>query len=167
MMGCTCRADSLRSHFPTLLTGYDLHFAGLISHAPHHMVLMTVRLAAHALTLTIHKEFHFVCLIIITPHVYLLTRQPVPVGKKMKHPLLVIPLTLIHIVNIFGEARQIDDAEITTAGWESVRCGLADIVEACPDKLSAHIRRMLHHLPCLLMGTAPGCTHVVISTAHE
>src|SRR5574344_2634251 len=133
MMGCTCRADSLRSHFPTLLAGYDLHFAGLISHAPHHMVLMTVCLVAHALTLTIHKEFHFICLIIIAPHVYLLTGQPVPVREEMKHPLPVIPLTLIHIVHILGETRQIDDAEITAAGWESVRSGFADIVETRPD----------------------------------
>ena len=75
-------------------------------------------------------------------------------GEQVQHGFLR-PLALIHIVGILGEARQVDDAEVARACRESVGRRLADIVEACPDILSADERVVLHHVPGLLMGTRP------------
>ena len=73
------------------------------------------------------------------------------------------PLTLIHVITVLWEAREVDDAKVTAACRETVRRRLSDIIPACPDKLSGAIGRMLHYIPRLLMRGAPWHTTVVIS----
>ena len=91
-------------------------------------------------------------MVIITPHIDLLTLQPVPVREEVQDGL-VGPLTLIHIIYILRLTCQIDDTEVTAACREGIGSRLTNIVETCPDKLTAHIGGMLHHIPGLFMGT--------------
>ena len=65
--GGTCRADRLSAHLPAVLTGYGGDLAGLERHAPHHMILMAVGLAAYALALAVDVEFHLVGVVVVAP----------------------------------------------------------------------------------------------------
>ena len=58
---------------------------------PMHLLL------PDSLALAINEQLYFICLVVIAPHIYLLTRKPVPVRKEMKNRLLR-PFTLIHIM---------------------------------------------------------------------
>ena len=84
----------------------------------------------------------------------------------MEH-LLLRPLTLIHIVAVLRETSEVDDTEVTAAGWKSVRSWLTYIVEASPDELTAHEVIMLHHIPSFLVRTTPRSMEVVVCRALE
>ena len=111
-------------------------------------------LTAHTLALTVDEEFHLVGIVVVAPHIDLLTRYPVPVGEEMQHRRRG-PLALIHVVGVLGEACQVDDTKIGTACRESVGRGFTDVVPTRPDILSTNVGRMLHHIPCLLMCRTP------------
>ena len=96
------------------------------------------------------EKVHLVSAIEIAPHIYLVTRHPVPVWEEMQHGLLR-PLTLIHIIGILGETCQVDDAKIRATSRETIGRRFSDIIEPCPDKLSTNIRRMFYHIPQLLV----------------
>ena len=166
MMRSSCSLYDLLSKNFTILSGYNLHFSRFKVYAPHHMIFSTLSesiafvlctidsLLADALTLAIDKEFYLIGIIIITPHVDGLTRQPVPMREEMQH-IFLSPLTLIHIIAVFWKTRQIDNAKITATGRISIRSRFTDIIETGPDKLSAHKVVVLHHIPGFFMGTTP------------
>ena len=129
-------------------------------------MICVVVLLANTLTLAINKQLYLIGIVVIAPHVNVLSRKPVPMGEEMEHRLLC-PFTLIHIVYILGEASQIDDAEIRATGREAVGRRLTNIVETRPNELSTHIRRMLHDIPCLLMGARPRGMHIIIGRTHK
>src|SRR5947207_11502882 len=68
---------------------------------------------------------------------------PVPVWKDMDRRDIG-PLALVHVITVFRETGEIDDTEVRAArrplGAVAVRCGLAEIIEARPDKLTHDIR---------------------------
>ena len=105
---------------------------------------MVVFFAAHALALAIDEEFHLIGIVVIAPQIHGLSFRPVPMREEMEHRL-VGPLTLIHVITVFREAGKVDDAEVTAASREAVRCWLTDIIPACPDELSGTIGRVFHH----------------------
>ena len=82
-------------------------------------------------------------------------------GEEVQHRLLG-PLALIHVIGVLGEAREVDDAEVTASCREAVGRGLADVVPARPDILSADEGVMLHHVPGLFVGRTPRSVHIVI-----
>ena len=49
--------------------------------------------------------------------------------------LRAYPHALVEVVDILGESRRVDNAEVAVLGVVGRR--LADVVEACPDELSA------------------------------
>ena len=105
-------------------------------------------------------------MVVITPHIYVLTRYPVPVREQMQH-ILVCPFTLIHIIYIFRETCKVNNSEIATVCWESIRSRFAYIVPSRPYELTSAIWCVLHYIPCLLVCTAPWSMHVVVTAAHE
>ena len=122
-------------------------------------------LTANALRLAVDEEFYLVGLAIIAPEVYLLTVEPVPVGKEVEHGLRG-PFALIHIIDVLRLAGEVDDAKIAGACREGIRSRLANIVETGPDKLSAHKGAVFHHIPGLLVGAGPRSVHVVVGRTH-
>ena len=130
------------------------------------MILVTVGLAADALTLAVDVELHLVGIVVVAPKVDCLTRQPVPVRKEMKHRLGG-PLALIHIIGVLRETGQVDDAKVTATCRIAVGRGLTDVVPACPDKLPGAVRRVLDDVPSLLVGRTPRSMAVVIGRAHH
>ena len=166
MMRSSCSLYDLLSKNFTILSGYNLYFSRFKVYSPHHMIFSTISesiafvlctvdcLLTDALTLAIDKEFYLISMIIITPHVNGLSRQPVPMREEMQH-IFLSPLTLIHIIAVFWKTRQIDNAKITATGRISIRSRFTDIIETGPDKLSAHKVVVLHHIPGFFMGTTP------------
>ena len=150
MMCCAGGAYCLLAHALSALASHHLNLAWLVFHTPHDVIGVLV-LGPYALTLAVDEEFHLVGIVIIAPHVDGLTGQPVPVREQMEHRLLC-PLALIHVIHILREAGKVYYSEITAACWEPVWCWLADVVETCPDELSADESIMLHHIPRLLVG---------------
>ena len=187
MVGSASGFDNLFAHLLAILASDDLHLAWLVSYSPHHVILgalvvgiahidglailrllslwYIVLLFTNALALTINEEFHLVGMVVIAPHIYLLTRNPVPVREEMEH-ILVSPLALVHIVTILWQTSEVDDTEVAATCRIRIRSRLADIVEARPDKLSAHKVVVLNHIPCFLVGTAPRGVHIVVRRAH-
>ena len=47
-----------------------------------------------------------------------------------------VPLALVEVEDVLGEAGRIDGAEVRALGRPAVRRGLADVVEAGPDELA-------------------------------
>jgi len=166
LLGATCRADRLGTHLAALLASHDTHLARLKLHAPHHMILVVVLLAPHALAAPVDEEFHLVGLVVVAPQVDGLAGQPVPVGEEVEDRL-VRPLALVHIINVLRESGQVDDAKIATSRRIAIRGGLADIVPSCPNKLSGTVGSVLHNFPGLLMGRGPRGVGVVIGRAHH
>ena len=119
-----------------------------------------------ALALAIDEQLYLICLVVIAPHIYLLTRKPVPVREEMENRLLR-PFTLIHIITVLRKTSQVDDAKITAACRIGIRSRFADIVETSPDKLTAHEIIVLHHIPGLFVRTAPGGMHIVVCRTLE
>ena len=72
----------------------------------------------------------------------------------MEHGLIG-PLTLIHIIGILREACQVDESEVTATGRETIRGGLANVIETGPDELSAHKGIVLDNIPSLLVSAGP------------
>ena len=118
-------------------------------------------LPSDALRLAVDEELHLVGIVVVAPQVDIVAGHPVPVRKQVQHGLLR-PLALVHIVAILGETCQVDDAEVAAAGRETIGRGFAYVVEACPDKLSTNIRRVLHHVPRLFVSARPRGVHIVI-----
>ena len=152
MMWLTGSLDGLGAYLLAILARYCLDLAWLKLYSPHHMVLMGIRLPADSHRNTIDEEFNLVGIVIIGPEVNGLTREPVPMREEMEHRFAG-PLALVHIVTILGEACQIDNAEVGTTCWETIRRRFTDIIETSPDELSTNIRRMLDHIPHLLVST--------------
>ena len=162
LAGC---ANRLFPHGQVLLSRYHPDFSRMIGHTPDHVVIM-VTLAAHALTLTIDKEFHLIRLIIVAPHVDRLPVDPVPMREEMKYGLRR-PLALIHIIDILWKTSQVDDAEIAAACGKSVGRRLPDIVEARPDELPANERRVLYDVSGCFVCRAPSSVAVVVGRTHH
>ena len=129
----------------TVLTGYGPYLARLELHSPCNMVIMFT-LAADALALIIDEQLSLISLIVLCPEIDLLTGEPVPVREEMKHRL-ISPLALIHIIRVLRETCQIDKSEVTATGRETIRCGLANVIETCPDELATYKGIMFDHIP--------------------
>src|SRR5262245_27809965 len=77
------------------------------------------------------------------------------------------PFALVHVVNIFGKACQIDNPEVRTARGPRIRSWFTKVVPASPDKHSREEVRGLYYLPGLFVCGAPGSTTVVVSRTTE
>ena len=165
VMRLTCRVDGLAAHFLSVLPCHHAHFAWLKRNAPHHMESVFAFLPC-AFRLSVHEQFHFVSLVVVAPKVNSLTFYPVPVRKEMEG-WLVGPFALIEIIGVLRETCQVDDAEITAAGRESVRRWFADVVPSRPDVLTRDEVVVLDEVPSFLLQIAPRSTLVVVGRAHE
>ena len=170
MVWCSSGANHLFANNLAVLAGYDLHLSGVEDHSPTHVVFrvqshrrimhriavfcILSRLAAHTLRLAVDEQFYLVGIIIVAPHVDFVARHPVPMGEEVQHRLRC-PLALIHVIGVFGETCEVDDAEVAGTSRESVGRRLADVVPSRPDILSSDERIMLHHIPGLFMRRAP------------
>ena len=173
MVRLSSRADGLHANCLSTLASHYLHFAWLELHPPHDMIGRASPnpsqgggFCAYALALAVNEQLHLVGIVVIAPHVNLLTFEPVPVGEEMQHGR-VRPLALVHVIHILRLTTEVDDAKVAAAGWEAIGCGFTDVVEARPDKLSTAIRRMLHHVPVLFVRRTPRGMHVVVGRTHE
>ena len=84
----------------------------------------------------------------------------------MKHRF-TRPLALVHVVSVFREPGEIDDAEIGTDRRPGIRSRLTDVVPTGPDKHARNEIVLLDQLPCFLVRRAPWSTAVVVSRAGE
>ena len=66
----------------------------------------------------------------------------------------VSPLRPVKMICVLRETGEVDDSEVRTARRPSVRSRLADIVEACPDVLSADEIVISYELDGLFMSIA-------------
>ena len=119
----------------------------------------------HSKRLAVQEKLHFISIAVICPYVDDLSRLPVPVREDMQDILLRIPFALVHIIYIFRESCQIDDAEIGTSGRPWIRGRLTDIVESRPDILSADEIIEFHVPQSLFLGGSPRDMTVVIGRA--
>ena len=87
--------------------------------------------------------------------------------EEMKHCLVRTPLALIHVIYVLGNSRQIHDAEERAARGETVRSGLADIIEPGPYKLTHYEVVLLNVAHCALMSRTPWHMIVVIAAAFH
>ena len=110
---------------------------------------LTVEVDLHHGSVGVHNHFHLV--VAVLGHIVL-----VPGGQHMEGGHIVVPLALIQIVAILGQAVGVDDAEVRGLGRGPAAHsasagavpggGLADVVKASPHKL-AHGGVQLEHTP--------------------
>ena len=88
MIGLSCRTDGLtRTNLRIAvlhrsLTGDNLHFARLVFHTPRNMVgRARGGLFSHPLTLSIDVELHLIGIVVVAPHINLLSGKPVPMRE--------------------------------------------------------------------------------------
>ena len=117
---------------------------------------------AHALRPAVDKQLDLVGIVIIGHDLDLAPRLPVPVREKMEHVNIVAPVALIHIIDIFWETGEVDDAEIRAACGPSVGGRFAEIVETGPDELAADKVIVLGVGHGMLVGRAPGNMAVAV-----
>lgn len=87
--------------------------------------------------LSVEEQLH-IAGVGVYQHVYLLPGDKVPVRRNYVQYLFLLrayPHALVEVVDILGESRRVDNAEVAVLGVVGRR--LADVVEACPDELSA------------------------------
>ncbi len=158
--------DDLLLHNLASLARHRLHLTRLVRDTPRYMILMVILFTAYPLTLSIDKELNLIGVVVVAPHIHRLTFRPVPVGEEMEHRLMG-PFTLIHVIAVLREPREINDPEIAAPGGEAVWCRLTNIIPASPDELSGTPRCVLHHIPHLFMSGTPRHPAVVIGGAHH
>ena len=160
--GCT---DFFLAYYLAFFTCHHLHASRLELDTPCRMqAIRSLRL--HALRLAVDKKFHLVGIVVIAPHINILSRRPVPVREKMEHRL-VRPLRLIEVIGILRKSGKVDDAEIRAACRPSVRSRLADIVESRPHILPADESIVTNQLYGFLMRVSPRHMAIVVCRASE
>src|SRR5262245_5580425 len=76
---------------------------------------------------------------------------------------LVCPLALIHVIGVFRESREIDDAKVGTDGGPRIRRRFANVIPPSPNKHARQEVVLLHNLPRLFMGRSPRGAAIVVS----
>ncbi len=79
---------------------------------------------------------------------------PVPGGEEVDHGFGG-PLGLVDVEAVFGEAGDIDDAEVGRAGGPAIGGGFADVIEAGPDEFAGDPGSFLHADELGFGGVAP------------
>src|SRR4051812_13011159 len=93
--------------------------------------------------------------------------RPIPVRQQMCHRQFGTPVRLIQVVAVLRKSSEIDDAEVAGAGRivaAAVGRGFADVVETCPDKLAAHVRKAILGGEFSVGGSRPAWVIQIVGT---